>query len=94
MFIITSVYLKPMDQVEKFLLEHREYLDIYYKKGIFVASGRKSSGDGGVILARGATKAEIETILKNDPFTREKISRYEILEFSPNRVAEGLEKLK
>lgn len=94
MFIIMSVYLKPVDHVDRYLLEHREFLDIYYKKGIFIASGRKATGDGGVILARGATRAEIENILKDDPFTRENISRYDILEFSPNRVAEGLEKLK
>ena len=94
MFIITSTYQKTKDIVDKFLAEHREFLDVYYKKGIFIASGRKASGDGGVILAKDSTKEEIEKILKEDPFSREKISKYEVIEFSPNRVAEGLEKLK
>jgi len=94
MFIITSVYVKPMDQVEKYLVEHREFLDSYYKKGIFIASGRKATGDGGIIFAKGCTKEEIKKILIEDPFSREKISHYDVIEFSPNRVAEGLEKLK
>ena len=94
MFIITSIYVKAMDQVEKFLVAHREFLDTYYKKGIFIASGRKATGDGGVILAKNCTKDDIENILKNDPFSIEDISHYEVIEFSPNRVAEGLEQLK
>ena len=94
MLIITSVYLKPMEVVEKFLQEHRDFLDTYYKIGLFLASGRKATGDGGVILAKGATKDEIVQILKKDPFSREEISAYTVIEFSPIRVAEGLEKLK
>jgi uncharacterized protein YciI len=83
-----------MDVVDKFLKEHREFLDGYYKKGLFIASGRKTSGDGGVIFAKGGTKEELAEILKEDPFSRESISKYEIIEFVPNRVAEGLENLK
>lgn len=94
MFLITSRYLKSKDMVDQFLLEHRQFLDVYYKKGIFIASGRKATGDGGVILAKNSTKEEIEIILREDPFSREKISKYEIIEFTPNRVAEGLEGLK
>ena len=94
MFVITSTDLKPKEIVEKFFLEHREYLDVYYKQGIFLAFGRVSSGDGGVILATGKKKDEIEKILEEDPFTREGISRYKVIEFSPIKVAEGLEKLK
>ncbi|MEW6548930.1 MAG: YciI family protein [Spirochaetota bacterium] len=94
MFVIVSKYLKPMDVVDKFLKEHREFLDGWYKRGLFVASGRKASGDGGVIFAKGGTREEIAEILKADPFSREAISAYEIIEFAPNRVAEGFENLK
>ena len=94
MVVITSVYLKSKEHVDKYLLEHREFLDIYYRKGIFIASGRKTSGDGGVIFAKGITKEEIQKILLEDPFTREGISKYEITEFVPNRVADGFENLK
>jgi uncharacterized protein YciI len=94
MFVITSTYLKSKDIVEKYLMEHREFLDVYYKKGLIIASGRKTSGNGGVIFAKDGTKEELEKILMEDPFSREQISKYEIFEFSPNRVAEGFENLK
>ncbi|MHB8132480.1 MAG: YciI family protein, partial [Mobilitalea sp.] len=81
MFIITSKYLKSKDMVDQFLLEHRQFLDVYYNKGIFIASGRKATGDGGVILAKNSTKEEIEIILREDPFSREEISKYEVIEF-------------
>ena len=94
MFVITSTDLKPKEIVDKYFKEHREYLDVYYKQGIFLAFGRVSSRDGGVILATGKTKEEIEEILKEDPFTREGISNYDVIEFSPIKVGEGLERLK
>jgi len=94
MFVITSTDLKPKEIVEKYFKEHREYLHVYYKQGIFLAFGRVSSRDGGVILATGKDKEEIERILEEDPFTREGISKYRVIEFLPIMVAKGLEKLK
>ena len=94
MFVITSTYLKSKEVVEKYVAEHREYLDECYRKGQLLASGRKATGDGGVILAKASTKAEVDEILRKDPFTREGISKYEIVEFTPTKVAEGLEGLK
>ena len=42
-----------------------------------------------MILATG-TRAEIEHIVKEDPFYREKIAEYEIVEFLPTMSAESL----
>jgi uncharacterized protein YciI len=51
--------------------------------GSFLASGRKVPRTGGVILARGASREEIETIINLDPFYRHHVAEYEIIEFSP-----------
>jgi hypothetical protein len=46
---------------------------------------------GGVILAKGKTRSEIETIMKEDPFAYEGIAEYEIVEVELARFAPGYE---
>lgn len=90
MFIILLNYIKPLSDVDRFVAEHREFLERYYASGHFVLSGRKEPRTGGVILSTAATRAEIESIILNDPFKREKIAEYEVIEFVPSMAAESL----
>ena len=39
-------------------------------------------------------KDELESILANDPFHKEGIAEYDIIEFVPSMVAEGFEIIK
>lgn len=52
MFIVNLTYIKPLDEVEKFLEKHIDFLNQYYTKGHFIASGRKNPRTGGIILMR------------------------------------------
>ncbi len=90
MFVVLLNYIKPMSEVDHFVEEHREFLKRYYASGKFLLSGRKEPRTGGVILAVAETRAEIESIVQNDPFHREKIANYEIVEFLPSMSAEHL----
>ncbi len=94
MFIVNLSYIKPLDTVDKHLPEHLDFLRQQYSKGIFVASGRKVPRTGGVILARGKSRKELLKILEADPFIQAGIADYEITQFTPSLVAEGLEVLK
>ena len=44
MFIVNLTYIKPLDEVEKFLEKHIDFLNQYYTEGHFIASGRKIQG--------------------------------------------------
>ena len=68
MFIMMLSYLQPIDEVEKYLSQHINYLDKYYGLGHFIASGRKEPRTGGVILCRADNKEEVIAIMKEDPF--------------------------
>jgi len=85
MFIVELTYEKSLIEVEKYLEEHVEFLDRYYAQKKFICSGRKNPRVGGVILVNGDKKEELEEILKNDPFYREKIAKYNIIEFTPTK---------
>jgi len=38
MFVISSVYKKPVEVIDAFVKADREFLDRYYEKGIFITS--------------------------------------------------------
>ncbi len=56
MFIVNLTYIKPLVEVEKFLEKHIDFLNQYYTKGLFIASGRKNPRTGGIILMRAKIK--------------------------------------
>lgn len=94
MFIISLTYIKPLEEVDALLEEHVVSLKEQYALGHFLASGRKVPRTGGVILARGVSRVEIETIITLDPFYRHHVAEYEITEFSPTMCVDELEFLR
>lgn len=94
MFVILLNYVKPLSEVDCFIGEHIEFLERHYTSGHFLLSGRKEPRTGGIILANAATRAEVEAIIMTDPFNREKIAEYEVVEFSPSMTAGHLAHLK
>jgi len=94
MFLIILSYRKPLSEVDPFVEEHRAFLGRYYASGNFLLSGRKEPRTGGIILATASSKSEVEEIVRNDPFHREKIAEYELIEFLPSMAAVHLDDLK
>lgn len=85
MFLLLSRYVKPLDEVEKWLPEHRAFLDRYYANGAFLVSGPLEPRTGGVIITADLSRDAVEKILAEDPFARERVSDYEIIEFRPTK---------
>ena len=90
MFIVSLTFMKPLEEIEKQLMAHRAFLKENYDKGIFIFSGRKVPPTGGIILAHRISRAELETLLAQDPFSTHGIAGYEITEFTPTMAAEEL----
>ena len=83
MFVIVLEYLKPLEEVNRWLEEHKSFLEEQYAGKRFIASGRLVPRTGGMILARGCDRAELDRILDRDPFKREGVARYTVMEFEP-----------
>jgi O-methyltransferase len=62
-----------------------------YAAGIFVASG--PAADGGVALATGCSRADLERLLETDPVVAAGMGRYEITECAVSRSAAGFTEL-
>jgi uncharacterized protein YciI len=91
LFILTLTYIKPLTEVERLLEAHRSYLMRNYERGIFLMSGAQKPRVGGFILARAESREQIANLIQDDPFLKEDVARYEIMECLPSRFAAGLE---
>ena len=81
MFIISLNYIVPLEELDRHMADHVKYLRKYYKKNVFVASGRKVPRTGGVILALAASIGEVEKIIAEDPFHKHRLAEFDITEF-------------
>lgn len=87
MFLILLNYKRPSSDVDALLGEHNAFLERHYASGSFVMSGRQVPRTGGVILARGVTRQELEAIVETDPFKVHDVADYHVIEFLPTRAA-------
>jgi uncharacterized protein YciI len=92
MFLVLSRYVKPIEEVDRFIPEHRAFLARYYNSGLFIVSGPFQPRTGGLILTADASREAIEAALAEDPFVRENIAEYDIREFTPTKGAEWFAK--
>lgn len=91
MFIFSLTYVKPLSEVERLLPAHIQFLDEHYKKHLFMCSGRKIPRTGGVILCNCVDMVEAKAIMEKDPFYKEGIAQYDIIEFIPSKSSEAFQ---
>jgi uncharacterized protein YciI len=85
MFVLISRYLKPLDTVDAWLPEHRAFLDRHYSAHHVLTSGPQSPRNGGVIVTHDITREQVDAMLAEDPFVREGVAEYQVIEFKPSR---------
>jgi uncharacterized protein YciI len=90
MFVISLAYTAPLDQVDAHLAAHRDFLGAQYTRGVFLLSGPKVPREGGIIIAAAASRAEVEELVRQDPFHQAGVAHYEITEFVPTMAAGAL----
>ncbi|MER8267256.1 YciI family protein [Streptomyces griseus] len=90
MFVLELTYTAPVERADALMREHLAWIDEQYAAGVFIASGRKNPRDGGVVLAVGEDRTEIERIAAGDPFAEHGVCAYRITEFIATRTAPGL----
>lgn len=93
MFLIVLTYIKPVAEADRFMAAHRDFIQREYAAGRFLLSGRKEPRDGGVIVARAGSRAEVEALIRDDPFHTEGIADFQIIEFRPSMAAPELSHL-
>ncbi|MDR1874620.1 MAG: YciI family protein [Synergistaceae bacterium] len=90
MIVVIVSYIKPLEEVERFTAEHREYLGQYLASRRILLFGRRTPPVGGVILFNMKDAQEVDKIMQQDPFYVNGVSRYEIIDFTPRRFDERI----
>ena len=88
MFVIDLTYTAPLSRIDAAMADHMTFVRAHYASGHFVVSGRKDPRDGGIILAVGKSREEIETIARQDPFVTRGLADVRVIEFRVSQKAD------
>jgi uncharacterized protein YciI len=91
MFVLLLDYIRPLEEVDALMREHVAWLNEHYDAGRFVVSGRRIPRTGGVIVARGDDREEIQRIAASDPFVSNGVATCEIVQFRASQTADGFD---
>src|SRR5256712_2346332 len=92
MVVIELTYKAPLTAIDGHMAAHVIFLKKYYASGHFLVSGRKIPRDGGIIVAVGKNRRQIETIVEEDPFYARGLAEFRIIEFRASQRADDIEK--
>ena len=92
MFVIELIYKAGLAKVDAHMAAHVKFLNKYYASGNFLVSGRKIPRDGGIIVAVGDSRDQIETIVREDPFVARGLADFRIIEFRASQRADDIQK--
>ncbi len=93
MFVIELIYKAELTEIDANMRAHMAYLKQHYAAGRFLISGRKEPRDGGVILAVGESREQVEAVVKEDPFVARGLADYRLIEFRESQRAESIDAL-
>jgi uncharacterized protein YciI len=83
MFSAVSEYLAPLAEVDALRADHHAWVRGHYEAGSILVSGRRDPAVGGVIVATAADERAMQELLRDDPFVRGGVARYEVFAFTP-----------
>ena len=93
MFVIELIYTADLSAIDAHMKEHVAFLDKHYATGNFLVSGRKIPRDGGIIIALGSSRAQIQKIVEEDPFCTHGLAEFRIIEFRASQRAASIDAL-
>jgi uncharacterized protein YciI len=92
-FVINLSYQAPLEEIDRLMPEHLQFLRLCYEKQIFLVSGRKNPRTGGIILAKGLSIEQFRLVMSEDPFVKTGAATVEITEFSASQAQPQFAKL-
>jgi uncharacterized protein YciI len=83
-FLVQATYLVPFETIKEAMPRHRAFLQKGYDAGSFLCSGPQVDPPvGGFLVARAQSRADLESMFKEEPFNAEQLASYTFTEFNP-----------
>ena len=92
MFVIELIYKATLAEIDANMAAHVRFLKKHYAAGNFLVSGRKIPRDGGIIVAVGKDRLQLEGIVREDPFCKRGLADFRIIEFRASQRADDIQK--
>jgi uncharacterized protein YciI len=93
MFVIELIYKADLAEIDAAMRAHMAYLKKYYAAGQFLISGRKVPREGGIILALGESREQVEARVREDPFVSRGLADFRVIEFRESQRADSIDAL-
>jgi uncharacterized protein YciI len=90
MFLVLLRFSENKARAPELMAGHQSWIRQGFENGVFLLVGSLKLEGGGVILANGMSRSELEKRINEDPFVQEDVVRADIVEFLPNRADDRL----
>lgn len=87
LYMVVLTYLSPIEEINRYLDAHRNWLAGHYREGRFLLSGPLTPRTGGLILARSESRETLDAMLACDPFAIQGLAAYEVKAVNPSMRA-------
>lgn len=85
-FLVLLRFAAQRDKAKALIAGHNAWIQRGFDDGALLLTGSLQPGIGGVVLARTATRAELDERIADDPFVAEGVVIAEVLEVAPSRL--------
>lgn len=92
MYVLTSTVISK-EAAKPYFAQHCAWLNKYNKLGLFVASGPRKDGLGGVIIVHSIDSEQLKEIIKEDSYVSSGVGSYSIIEVDFKLAGKGFEKI-
>ncbi len=82
-FLVEITYTAPLDAIDKVVAQHRAHLKTGYDRKLLLLSGPQEPRVGGIVIARGESRPEVEAFFAADPYQVAGVAKYRFIEFKP-----------
>jgi uncharacterized protein YciI len=90
MFVIELTYKADLSEIDAHMKAHMAFINKHYADGTFVLSGRKVPREGGIILATGKSREQLESLMREDPFCSHGLADVRVIEFRTSQRAKDI----
>ena len=91
MFIVLLRFAENRGAAAQHMAGHQAWIRQGLEDGVFLLTGSIQPGLGGVVLAHGMDRAEVEQRVAADPFVAERVVEAEIVEVAPGMADKRLD---
>ncbi|MGA0122812.1 MAG: YciI family protein [Gaiellales bacterium] len=93
MFLLLGRYTAPLDEVDPLRDGHVAWVQEHVAAGHFLAGALEEGGVGGAIVAKAASREELEAWTRDDPFIAHGVFAYDIRGYEVAFTTPGVEGL-